>query len=293
MLVWLAIAKSTYSAWLKRYAMNSLIPRNHWFLVTKMQAIVALHHRNPIEGYRRLSYKMLDANVVTASGSSVCWVLKAAGVLDSWQAKSSKKGTVFEQSLAPNDHWHTDVSYINVAGTFYNFCSVLDWFSRYILSWEIRESVKEEEIEIILQRAQERFPQSTPHVISENGPQFIAKGFKEFIRFSSITLVCTSPYYPQSNGKIERFHKSLKTECVREQSFNTTEEAKKVVAVYVFQYNEQSLHSNIGNITPLLKLNGEDVATFAEGKEKLAAARIARKEMRLTKHGFGGLSASG
>ena len=285
LLAWLSLAKSTYSAWLKRYGMNNqhngLIPRNHWLLEAEKQAIVAFHHRNPLEGYRRLSYLMLDANVVAASASSVYRVLKAAGVLDSWQAKPSKKGTGFEQPLAPHAHWHTDVSYINVAGTFYYFCSVLDGFSRYIVSWELRESMKEEEIEIILQRAKERFPQATPRVISDNGPQFIAKDFKEFIRLSSMTHVRTSPYYPQSNGKIERFHKSLKTECVREQSLNTPEEAKKVIAAYVFQYNEQRLHSSIGYVTPLTKLNGEDVAIFAERKEKLAAARMARKERRL------------
>jgi transposase InsO family protein len=285
LLAWLALAKSTYSAWLKRYGMNNkhigLIPRNHWLLEAEKQAIVAFHHRNPLEGYRRLSYLMLDANVVAASASSVYRVLKAAGVLDSWQAKPSKKGTGFEQPLAPHAHWHTDVSYINVAGTFYYFCSVLDGFSRYIVSWELRESMKEEEIEIILQRAKERFPQATPRVISDNGPQFIAKDFKEFIRLSSMTHVRTSPYYPQSNGKIERFHKSLKTECVREQSLNTPEEAKKVIAAYVFQYNEQRLHSSIGYVTPLDKLNGKDVAIFAERKEKLAAARMARKESRL------------
>ena len=67
---------------------------------------------------------MLDANVVAASASSVYRMLKAAGVLDSWQAKPSKKGTGFEPPLFPHAHWHTDVSNINVAGTFYYFCSV-------------------------------------------------------------------------------------------------------------------------------------------------------------------------
>ncbi|MCX7096355.1 MAG: IS3 family transposase [Methylococcales bacterium] len=285
LLDWLGLAKSTYNTWSKRYGIgnrhNGLTPRNHWLLEAEKQAIVAFHHRHPLEGYRRLSYLMLDANVVAASPSTVYRVLKAAGVLDSWQAKLSKKGTGFEQPLAPHAHWHTDVSYINVAGTFYYFCSVLDGFSRYIVSWELRESMKETEIEMILQRAKERFPQATPRVISDNGPQFIAKDFKEFIRLSSMTHVRTSPYYPQSNGKIERFHKSLKTECVREQSLNTPEEAKKVITAYVFQYNEQRLHSSIGYVTPLAKLNGEDVAIFAERKEKLAAAQMARKERRL------------
>ena len=282
---WLGLAKSTYGTWLKRYGIgnrhNGLMPCHHWLLEAEKQAIVAFHHSNPLEGYRRLSYLMLDANVAAASASSVYRVLKAAGVLDSWQAKLSKKGTGFEQPLFPHAHWHIDVSHINVAGTFYYFCSVLDGFSRYIVNWELRESMKEEEIEMILQRAKERFPHATPRVISDNGPQFIAKDFKEFIRLSSTGHVRTSPYYPQSNGKIERFHKSLKNECVREQSLNTPEEAKKVIAAYVVKYNEQRLHSSIGYVTPLDKLNGEDVVIFAERKEKLAAARMARKERRL------------
>jgi putative transposase len=73
----------------------------------------------------------------------------------------------------------------------------------------------EADIEIILERAKERYPGVRPRVISDNGPQFIAKDFKEFIRLSGMTHVRTSPYYPQSNGKIERWHKSLKGECIR------------------------------------------------------------------------------
>jgi putative transposase len=287
LLAWLALPKSTYSTWLKRYGIgnrhNGLTPRNHWLLEAEKQAILAFHHRHPLEGYRRLSYLMLDADVVAASASSVYRVLKEAGVLDSWQTKPSKKGTSFRQPLAPHVHWHTDVSYINVAGTFYYFCSVLDGFSRYIVNWDLRASMKEEEIEMILQRAKELFPDTTPRVISDNGPQFIAKDFKEFIRLSSMTHVRTSPYYPQSNGKIERFHKSLKTECVREQTLSTLAEAKKVIAAYVLTYNEQRLHSSIGYITPFAKLNAEDVAIFAERKKKLAAARMARKERLLNK----------
>ena len=73
----------------------------------------------------------------------------------------------------------------------------------------------EADIEIILERAKERYPGVKPRVISDNGPQFIAKDFKEFIRISGMTHIRTSPYYPQSNGEIERWHKSLKGECIR------------------------------------------------------------------------------
>jgi putative transposase len=71
-------------------------------------------------------------------------------------------------------------------------------YSRFIVHWEIREKMEEIDVETILQRARERFPAATPKIISDNGPQFIAKDFKEFIRVAGMTHVRTSPYYPQT-----------------------------------------------------------------------------------------------
>jgi transposase InsO family protein len=73
----------------------------------------------------------------------------------------------------------------------------------------------EADVEIIIQRALEKHPKAKPRIISDNGPQFIAKDFKEFVRVAGLTHVRTSPYYPQSNGKIERWHKSLKADWIR------------------------------------------------------------------------------
>jgi putative transposase len=142
-------------------------------------------------------------------------VLNRAGLLRKWNGKPSKKGNGFEQPPQPHQHWHIDVSYLNVCATFYHLCSILDGYSRFLLHWDLPESMTEADIEIILERAKERYPDVKPRVISDNGPQFIAKDLKEFIRISGITHVRTSPYYPQSNGKIERWHKSLKQECIR------------------------------------------------------------------------------
>jgi len=66
--------------------------------------------------------------------------------------------------------------------------------------------MREADVEVILERAKEKYPVAKPRIISDNGPQFIARDFKEFIRISGMTHVRTSPYYPQSNGKIERWH---------------------------------------------------------------------------------------
>ncbi len=145
---------------------------------------------------------MMDDDIVAASPSSIYRVLKAAGLLDQWSPKPSKKGTGFIQPLKPHEHWHIDISYLNLGGTFYYMCSILDGCSRYIVHWDIREAMKETDIELIVQQSREKFEGAKPRMISDNGPQFIAKDFKEFVRLTGMTHVKTSPYYPQSNGKI-------------------------------------------------------------------------------------------
>ena len=184
----------------------------------------------------------------------------------------------------PHGHWHIDVSYINICGTFYFLCSVLDGYSRYLVHWEIRETMKESEVETIIQRAREQFPGERPRIISDNGPQFIAKDFKEFIRMAGMTHVRTSPYYPQSNGKLERFHKTIKGECIRVLVPLSLDDARRIVADYVVHYNETRLHSAIGYVTPKDKLLGNDEAIFAQRDRKLADARERRKQMRQTRH---------
>ena len=73
----------------------------------------------------------------------------------------------------------------------------------------------EADVECTLERAKERYPDARPRIISDNGPQYIAKDFKAFIRISGMTHVRTAPYYPQSNGKIERWHKTIKSDALR------------------------------------------------------------------------------
>ena len=239
--------------------------------------------QHPTEGYRSLAFLMLDGDIVAVSPSSVYRVLCDAGLLRKWNKKPSSKGNGFKAPDKPHEHWHIDVSYLNIKGTFYYLCSILDGCSRYIVHWEIRESMTEQDVEIILQRGKEKFPQARPRIISDNGPQFIARDFKRFIRLSGMTHVRTSPYYPQSNGKIERWHQSLKKECVRPKCPLSLEEARSVVAEYVEYYNTRRLHSAISYITPKDKLDGKEKKIFAERDRKLQEAREKRKANRHAK----------
>jgi len=91
---------------------------------------------------------MLDADVVAVSTSSAYRVLSSAGLLKKWNGKSSSKGRGFSGPSGPHEHWHIDISYLNIKGTFYYLCSILDEFSRYVVHWEIRESMTEGDVEI-------------------------------------------------------------------------------------------------------------------------------------------------
>ncbi|MCA8998256.1 MAG: transposase family protein, partial [Planctomycetaceae bacterium] len=187
---------------------------------------------------------------------------------------------------------------------------MLDGCSRFIVHWELRESMAKQDVEIILQKALEQCPEEKPRIISDNGPQFIANDFKQFIRMTGITHVRTSPYYPQSNGKLERWHGrqcrsaskfdgvmlvvlsttddapttkppwGLKQECIRPTCPSTLDEARNRVATYVEHYCQVRLHSAIGYITPADKLNGLQQVIFDERDRKLEEARQRRQLAR-------------
>jgi len=281
---WLGLGRSKYYDWRDRYGKvnehNQAVPRDHWLEDWEQQAIVAFARQYPLEGYRRLAFMMLDRDVVAVSPSSVYRVLLEKGLMKRWNLKASVKGQGFVQPLKPHDHWHVDISYLNICGTFYYLCSVLDGCSRTIVHWEVREAMTEANVETILQRALEKHPSARPRVISDNGPQFIARDFKEFIRVAGLTHVRTSPYYPQSNGKIERWHQTLKADCIRPGTPLSLEDAQRIIAKFVDHYNQVRLHSAIGYITPADKLAGKEKAIFAARDQKLQQAREQRKLKR-------------
>ena len=115
------LSRSKYYQWRDRYGKanehNVLVPRDHWIERWEKDAIIDFHHQFPLEGYHRLTFMMLDRDIVAVSPSSTYRVLKDAGLLDSWKPKPSFKGTGFVQPLSPHEHWHVD--------TFDRACTVI------------------------------------------------------------------------------------------------------------------------------------------------------------------------
>ncbi|MDQ0291583.1 integrase core domain-containing protein [Oligosphaera ethanolica] len=133
------------------------------------------------------------------------------------------------------------------------------------------------DVEAVFQQGVERFPEAKGRVISNNGKQFVCKKYRELLTLSGFTYCITSPYYPQSNGKQERFHGSLKSERLNHKHLNDFDYAEKVIDDYVDYYNNVRLHSAIGYVTPRDMLEGRAPAIQALRSQKLKDARERRR----------------
>ena len=281
------ISVSKYYQWHKRMGLdnqhNGQLPKSHWILPQEREAIISYCKERLSEGYRRLTYMMIDEDVAAVSPSTTYRILKEENLLNRWNQKSPRRKG-FIQPLCPHEHWHTDISYVNILGTIYFFISVLDGASRYILHHELRTHMTEYDVQVVIQKAKEKFPDARPRIISDNGPQFISKDFKEFIRMSGFTHVRTSPYHPQSNGKLERFHGIIKTEEIRRNSYISIEDAKEHMEKYIQYYNTRRLHSGIYYLTPQDVLMGKVDEKLKIRQQKLDRAKKKRKKIFMKKN---------
>ncbi len=286
----IGITKGKYFEWKNRLGRenqhNGNLPKSNWLLPWEKDAIIAYARGHYSEndyhlrdGYRRLTYSMLDEDVVAVSPPTVYRILKATGLLNRWNTvKSSLKGDGFTQPTACHQHWHTDIKHINFCGTFLFLISVMDGYSRYIVHHEVRAHMTEYDVQLTIVKAKGKYPDVRPRIISDNGGQFISKDFQQFIKFLELTHIRTSVAYPQSNGKLERFHRSIGVECLRTNSFLTIEDARERIAKYIDYYNRVRLHSAISYLRPEDYLLGKGKEKIAVREEKLAKASKNRAE---------------
>lgn len=283
MLKVLSLHPSKFYQWKKRMGQKNLHngkqPKDFWITDKERHAVIEYYQSHRNEGYRAVTYMMIDEDIAYMSCSSVYRILLDAGLMRTKKAKKSSKGNGFEQPLRAHEHWHTDISYVKVNKRFYFFIGVLDGYSRSLLHWELREEMTELDAEIVVKRALEKFPTAKPRIITDNGSQYTGQEFKKFISYHGLTHVRTSPYYPQSNGKMERFHFTFKDASIRRLVPLTIEDAQRIISEYIEYYNRTRLHSAIGFIAPLDKLQGKDIEIIQQRKNKLAKAKARRLEL--------------
>jgi putative transposase len=295
-LLLLGLPRATYFRWAteggKQPRPVAKMPKSTWLLPEEREAIIAYKRQHPAKGYRRLAYMMIDEEVAAVPPSTVHRVLQSAGLSSRWTpALGGANRHGFDQPTRPHEQWHTDIAYLNIRGTHYFFIAVLDGCSRAIVHHEIRLAMATIDVEIVIERALEKLSPDVPRprLITDNGSQYVSADFKAYLRERDISHSRARMGHPQSNGKIERFHQSLKRECVRQTAMADLEEARRLIARYVEQYNTQRLHSALHYLTPADYLKGQAhvQARLAKRQAALCAAAQRRRLYWQTQNGSG------
>jgi transposase InsO family protein len=283
------IAQRTWREWQQRQGIetkhNNNIPRNYYLTPEEVSAIIAYCTLNPLQGYRMLCWEMVYRNVAYVSCSSVYNVIKRHNLGKKWAEAEEMSKRGFDQPKMVHEQWHIDFSYIKIQGSFYYFLGILDGFSRKMLNWSLCLNMEGINAEILVAETKELYPQAkNPRLISDNGSQFISKDFSELLAFLELGHTLTSANHPQSNGKLERFNRTLKTEHVRRSAYLNYQDACIRMAEWIAYYNSQRLHSAIFYLTPNDVFYDRTSWRLAERKEKLHTAFNKRQEYWQTKN---------
>jgi transposase InsO family protein len=276
----IGLTRARYRDWLTRAARDALVDRppiaslRDGILPEEKAAVIDYALAHPKDGYRRLAWQMVDADVAYLSPSSVYRVLKEADLLYRWK-RSTRSGTAPAKPTRPHERWHTDLMYLRIEDSWYFLVTVLDAYSRYVVHWELLTTMRAADVQLVIQRALEETG-ATPDVVTDNGSQFTAKEFKELIRRFVFKHIRIRWYHPESNGLVERFHRSTRA-ALGEADLRNLSQARELIGEWVREYNETRLHAGLGYLTPAEYYRGDPAERIAEREAKLAAARERRR----------------
>ena len=286
----IGLSKVKYHRWKKRQGIpnnhNGSIPKKHWLTPEEIELIkeYAMDHYSENDyylrdGYRRITYKMMDLDIVAVSPSTVYRILRQSNLLNKWNTKKTNlKGSGFKQPNYPHRDWHIDIKYLNFRGTFLFLITVLDGYSRYVLNCEVRRTMTEYDIELTIQGAKDKYPAARPRIITDNGSQFISKEFRIYIQNAEFEHIKTSIRNPQANGKIERYHRTINEECLRITSPVEDEDLIESISEYIDHYNSKRLHASLYYLTPEDYLLGRVEQRLSERENKLIKAEKLRAD---------------
>lgn len=283
----LDIPKSTYYRWrskLKREGLTGLqdkrpVPKNQWNSITPIEekVILKVAEKKPELSSREISFSITDEEEFTVSESTVYRVLKREGLIRDTTIESFPAAKEYHSKpQSVNEQWQTDATYLHVEGWgWFYLISILDDYSRKIISWKIQNSMTAEDFIEVIDDACEKAGldrNDMPNLVSDRGPALISGDLKDYLNDQDIHHILASPYHPQTNGKIERYHKSLKSK-VKLNIYACPNELKAEVGKFISFYNRKRYHESLGNVTP------DDV--FYGRREKIVKAREEKRRLTL------------
>jgi len=263
----LDVNRSTFYRWYKAYRdhgyegllSSSKSPKQFWNKLpesVKEQCLeVALEH--PELSPRELAWHITDQHEYFISESSVYRLLKQYDLITSPAYILLQAGDKFHTPTKRiNELWQTDFTYFKIVGWGWYFLStVLDDYSRYILSWKLTTTMSADDVKLTLDDAIEQtgvaqvMVKHRPRLLSDNGPCYLSKELREYLDEQKIEHTRGAPYHPQTQGKIESYHRSMKN-VVKLENYYYPWELEKAIRQFVDYYNHQRYHESLDNVTP-------------------------------------------
>ena len=291
----LSIPRATFYRWYDRYqtdgpeALDDRSPRPDrvWNRipddVRKRIRMLALDE--PALSPRELAVRFTDTEGYFVSEASVYRLLKAFDLIASPAYIVVKAADEFkDKTTAPNQLWQTDFTYLKVIGWGWFYLStVLDDFSRYIIAWKLCTSMAASDVTATLDLALEAsgLDQATvihrPRLLSDNGPSYVSADLAEWLDGQSMDHLRGAPYHPMTQGKIERWHQTLKNRILLE-NYYLPGELEAQIGAFVADYNHLRYHESLGNLTPADVYFGRGQTILIE-RERIKRQTIANRRL--------------
>ena len=262
----LTVNRSTFYRWYERYQLRGyegLSSRSHsnrhfWNMIPswERERIVKIALGCPDKSPRELAWYITDNYGYYISESSVYRILKANNLITSPAFILVKASDKFKNpTKVPNELWQTDFTYFKIVHWGWRYlATVLDDYSRYIIAWRLCTTMDAPEVKAVLDEALfatglDKVRVIPPKLLSDNGPCYVSEALKEYLTDEGIKHIRGRPYHPQTQGKIERYHRSMKN-IVNLDKYYWPQELEDQIRLFVAHYNNYRYHESLENLTP-------------------------------------------
>ena len=297
----LGLPKSTYYRWLGRQVEGRLqdrkggssIPWNR-LQPAERENVLSLARASPELSPRQLALTLTDTRETYISESTVYRVLKREGLIKPAEVVGFKADKEYHRKTrGPNELWATDCAHLKVIGWgYYYLVTVMDDYSRFILSWELKSNMAAGSLIDVVQKAVDATGmtgvpvEDRTKLLSDNGPGYLSGQFNEYLRLVGIRHIIAAPYHPETNGKIERYHRTMK-ERINLMPYEMPSKLEEAIREFVEYYNYGRYHEGIGNVTPNDVYTGRHHEILRKRKEAKSRTLQARKSYNNAVRGQG------
>jgi len=260
----LKVNKSTFYNWYNQYVKygyegleRKKVKRNvSWNTINEADRdkVVEIALEKPEMSSRELAWHITDNYHYYISESSVYRILKANGLITSPAFRiMSASDSFYDKTTAIHQMWQTDFTYFKILGWgWYYLSTILDDYSRYIIHWELCSTMKSEDVVKTIEKSIQitgLTEMNTPKLLSDNGACYISKDLAQYLEQWNMKHVRGRPMHPQTQGKIERYHRSMKN-IIKLDNYFSPEQLKFKMNEFVHYYNNKRYHESLQNLTP-------------------------------------------